>query len=66
MGPNTVSDFGVGRPPRIVKAIILAARGQTKDAKELLRQQVDETEVPTHAKSVRDLARKLGIGALAG
>jgi hypothetical protein len=55
-----------GSPPRIVCAIILAARGQTAEARKLLAAQAQETLNPGHPKYVRGLATKLGLGNLDG
>jgi hypothetical protein len=38
-----------GRPPRIVKAIILAARGDVAEASALLSEQANTTEIASHA-----------------
>ncbi|HEV7509798.1 MAG TPA: DUF4304 domain-containing protein [Thermoanaerobaculia bacterium] len=53
-------------PPRIVMAIILAERGQSGIAHELLAEQVLETHNPGHPDYVRTLAAKLGLGSLDG
>jgi len=57
---------GVGGPPRIVTAIILAERGQKDLARELLAKQVLETRNPGHPDYVRKLAKRLGIENLEG
>jgi hypothetical protein len=53
-------------PPRIVCAIILAARGKAEDARSLLRAQARETRNPHHPEYVRGLAQRLGLGNLDG
>jgi hypothetical protein len=63
---TATENVSAGRPPRIVKAIILAGRGQSKEARELLRQQAQETRNPGHPAYVRGLAMKLGLGPLPG
>jgi hypothetical protein len=55
-----------GSPPRIVSAIILAARGDTNEARTLLQAQTRETRNPGHPKHVRALAQRLGLGDLEG
>lgn len=52
---------GAGSPPRIVMAIILAERGQTDAARELLSQQALETRNAGHPAYVRSLAARLGL-----
>ena len=49
-------------PPRIVMAIILAARGEREKAHALLAIQVLETRNPQHPDYVRRLAREPGLG----
>ena len=51
-----------GDPPRIVRAIILATRGQADEARALLDAQAQETRNPGHPEYVRGLAKKLGLG----
>ena len=53
-------------PPRIVCAIILAARGRTNDARSLLAEQAKETRNPGHPAYVRSLAERLGLAPLDG
>jgi Domain of unknown function (DUF4304) len=53
-------------PPRIVCAIILAARGDMKAARSLLEAQSRETRNPKHPEYVRALAQRLGLGNLDG
>jgi hypothetical protein len=53
-------------PPRIVCAIILAARGDAEDARSLLQAQSKETRNPRHPEYVRGLAQRLGLGNLDG
>ena len=60
------ANAGGGSPPRIVTAIILAERGVIKRARELLSRQARETAHAGHAAYVRNLAERLGIGALDG
>lgn len=57
---------GGGNPPRIVMAIILAERGNKKEARELLALQAQDTHNPRHPDYVRELAKKLGLGSLRG
>ncbi len=52
--------------PRIVSAILLAARGETDAARKLLSDQLHEVTHPGHPAYVRELARRLGLGELAG
>ena len=59
-------NMGASNPPRIVKAIILAERGLSGGARELLAQQVLETRNPGHPDYVRKLAKKLELGSLDG
>lgn len=60
-----VPGFVGGGPPRIICAIILAARGQHKDARELLADQVRNSQThPGHAEYVRTLTGKLGLKPL--
>ncbi len=54
----------IGFPPRIVCAVILAARGGSDEAQKLLAAQANETSNAGHAAYVRTLARKLGLGDL--
>lgn len=51
-------------PPRIVCAIVLAGRGETDEARSLLRAQSAEPGNPTHSEYVQALAHKLGLGEL--
>ncbi len=53
-----------GGPPRIICAIILAQRGNTSQARELLKEQARETRNPGHPAYVRALAERLGLGGL--
>ena len=53
-------------PPRIVMAIILAARGQRDRARALLARQVLETRNPGHPDYVRRLAGELEVGSVDG
>lgn len=54
-----------GHPPRIIRAIILAKRGQAEEAKQLLRLQIEtSTRNPGHPAYVRSLAASLGLGSL--
>lgn len=55
-----------GSPPRIVKAVILAARGRAEDARRLLEAQIAGTRVAGHVEYVRRLATELGLGPLGG
>ena len=50
--------------PRIVCAIILAGRGQTDSARELMATQALESRHPTHPAYVRELAARMGLGAI--
>jgi hypothetical protein len=59
-------NMGSGSPPRIVMAIILAARGQNERARALLARQVLETRNPGHPDYVRKLAKELAVGSLDG
>jgi hypothetical protein len=59
-----IARLGASRPPRIVKAIILAKRGEMDKARDLLAEQVHETLNPGHPEYVRKLARSLGIEQL--
>jgi len=52
---------GAGRPRRIVLAIILFERGDLESARELLRQQAEETSVVAHKTYVRTLASQIGV-----
>jgi hypothetical protein len=52
---------GIGGPPRIVMAIILAERGQRDAAGHLLAEQAGETRNPGHSAYVRSLAERLGV-----
>jgi hypothetical protein len=61
---GATENVGAGQPPRIVKAIILAGRGQSEEARKLLRQQAEETLHPGHPEYVKELAMKLGLGPL--
>lgn len=60
------NQYAASYPPRIVMAIILAARGEKERARALLSQQVLETLNPGHPDSVRKLARDLGVGPIDG
>jgi hypothetical protein len=62
-GDASASRFA-GSPPRILKAIILAERGQADLARALLADQAKETRNPGHPAYVRQLASKLGLGRL--
>jgi Domain of unknown function (DUF4304) len=55
-------------PPRILSAIILAARGRSDQARTLLMAQASESlpSNPRHAGYVRELAMKLGVGSIDG
>jgi hypothetical protein len=54
-----------GGPPRVVCAVILAARGEHGEARSLLADQVRESpHHPHHQEYVRGLATKLGLGIL--
>jgi hypothetical protein len=53
--------MGASNPPRIVKAIILAERGQKSRARELLKEQILDNYNPRHPDYVRQLAEKLSI-----
>jgi hypothetical protein len=53
-----------GGSPRIICAIILAQRGNTSHARELLKEQARETRNPGHPAYVRALAERLGLGGL--
>lgn len=58
-----------GGPQRITCAIILAFRGELDPARSLLAEQASEAErkgLLPHAQFVRELAEKLGVGALEG
>jgi hypothetical protein len=58
-------DIGHARPPRIVRAIILAERGDREGAQVLLTQQVLASEDNVrHQDYVRALAEKIGVGRL--
>ncbi|WP_374090932.1 DUF4304 domain-containing protein [Methylomicrobium lacus] len=59
-------NMGASNPPRIVMAIILAGRGQNERARQLLAQQVLETQNPGHPEYVRKLARELSLGRVDG
>jgi len=59
-------NMGTSSPPRIVMAIILAERGQSERARELLARQVLEARNPGHQNYVRKLADILGVGSLDG
>lgn len=59
-------NMGASNPPRIVMAIILAERGMSGRARELLAEQVLETRNPGHPDYVRKLAEKLQLGSLDG
>jgi len=48
--------------PRIVSAIILAKRGRTEAARQLMAAQMGETLNPGHPGYVRELATRLGLG----
>lgn len=61
---QTANVGGGSSPPRIVMAIILAARGDLSEARELLRMQAGETRNPRHPQYVRELAVRLGLGSL--
>lgn len=50
--------------PRIVSAIILAERQETEKARSLLVEQALETRNPRHPQYVRDLAIRMGLGAI--
>ncbi len=52
--------------PRIVSAILLTGRGDAEEARRLLSDQSRETSNRGHAAYVRELARRLGLGELAG
>lgn len=52
--------------PRIVSAILLLGRGEADAARKLLAAQSRETHNPHHPAYVRELARRLGLGELAG
>jgi hypothetical protein len=58
------ANLGAGGPPRIICAIILAGRGDLSAARTLLAEQVRENKNPGHPAYVRNLAAKLGLGAL--
>ena len=57
-----------GGPPRIVRAIILAARGEAVEARSLLGAQASDRTIvnPQHTSYVRELALRLGLGELDG
>jgi hypothetical protein len=55
---------GLGLPPRIVCAILLAHRGEIEQAKELLTAQVRETANRGHAEYVQRVAEGLGLGSI--
>ena len=59
-------NMGASSPPRIVMAIILAERGESGRARELLAKQVMETRNPGHPDYMRKLAKKLALGSLDG
>jgi hypothetical protein len=50
-----------GVPPRLIAAIILAARGERDAARRLLDEQIAETRAPGHADYVRALGAQLGL-----
>lgn len=50
-----------GGPPRITRAVILAARGQLEEARDLLRTQVRLAEDQGHSEYVQGLAERLGL-----
>lgn len=52
--------------PRIVSAILLLGRGEKDAARTLMAAQALETHNPRHPAYVRELARRLGLGELAG
>jgi hypothetical protein len=51
-------------PLRIVLAIIQATRGNMIESRRLLSAQCHEADVPGHAECVKELAARLGVGAL--
>ncbi len=55
-------------PPRIVSAIILAARSQRAEARDLLRRQAEDSrpKLPGHSDYVAELAARMGLGTLDG
>jgi hypothetical protein len=55
---------GVGGPPRIVCAIILAHRGQVENARNLLATQIRLAADPKHTEYVHTLADRLGLGRI--
>jgi hypothetical protein len=60
------TSMSAGSPPRIVSAVILLARGEPEQARQLLRLQALETQNPGHPAYVRNLAKRLGLGDLDG
>jgi uncharacterized protein DUF4304 len=59
-------NMGASSPPRIVCAIILAARGERGRARDLLARQVLESRGTGHPQFVRRLAGSLGLGPVDG
>ena len=51
-------------PPRITCAIILAERGRTAEARELLNAQANEARDARHSRYIRELAERLGVSGV--
>lgn len=50
--------------PRIHRAIILAARGQTENARELLSEQIRSSNSAKHSEHVQDIAVRIGLARI--
>lgn len=50
--------------PRVDRAIILAARGQTEKARELLREQITSSDSAKHSEHVQAIAVRIGLGRI--
>jgi hypothetical protein len=62
---NRKGALGASNPPRIVKAVILTAKGEPEKARLLLHEQWrDILNPPGHSEFVRELARRLGLGEI--
>jgi hypothetical protein len=55
---------GIGGPPRIICAIMLAHRGQIGRARDLLAAQIRLSASPKHSEYVQALADRLGLGRI--
>lgn len=50
--------------PRITRAIILAARGDHREAESLLREQIQSSDSTRHREYVQEISERLGLGGI--